>query len=208
VSAGSRQYVVEAQTISFIYRAYNQQEPITNLMQVFTERGPYYPHDLDAKFRAYGKHAGFTNSFYEKYIFFPPGLTNRHFKGELLFMNAKPYPAPHDEMQRQIVSWAAGQFYTRPCSEKAVQQMFREMGIQEPKPEAMPPPPAPPPGFGKREPLTDRFWYWFITITSAWGVTQEAYWVLLFLMAAVPLLLLILLARWLSRRRPRSTLKT
>jgi hypothetical protein len=91
----------------------------------------------------YGKHGGFTNSFYEKYIFFAPGLRNPGFSGELLFMNAKPYPGPHGKMQRQIVSQGGPQFYMITRDEDYVQKMFQQMGIREPKADPMPtPPPA------------------------------------------------------------------
>ena len=65
------------------------------------------------RFRRFGKRAGFKNSIYEKYIFFPPGMRSKGLPGEVVMMNAMPYPGPEGELRRTIVFLADGKYVDR-----------------------------------------------------------------------------------------------
>jgi hypothetical protein len=96
---------------------------VTNLAQLFRV-GATYPHDWHRRLLKFGKHAGFTNSVFEKYIFLPPGITNRFVIGEIVLMNAKPYPGS-DGLERSVVSKAAGVYHWGTYREQYIQQLFR-----------------------------------------------------------------------------------
>ena len=121
----------------------------TNFSQVFLDLQRPYPHGIDSQFRAFGAHAGFTNSFYEKYIFLPPGLSHRMIEGEILLLNAQPFPDRDGKLGRMVLSkLGAGHASYRInwILEPRIQQIFQEAGIKVPKPPLMlPPPPEPPP---------------------------------------------------------------
>ena len=140
------QDTVESKTIFQIIKALQNyeidhpQDRVTNLVQLFEASGKPYPNFWHEEFSRYGKNAGFKRSIYEKYIFFSPGITNRLFEGELFLMNARPYPGPGGERKRNIVSKIGHQFYWRTLQESAVQRIFQEAGIAEPKPIEMPAP--------------------------------------------------------------------
>src|SRR5690349_11203506 len=67
---------------------------VTNLAQLFSTPGMHYPYTWHERFEKFGRHSGFSASVYEKYVFPSPGITNRLFPGEVLFLNARPYPGP------------------------------------------------------------------------------------------------------------------
>jgi hypothetical protein len=138
-----------------IYEWDHPNMPITNLLQAAQALPKGYPHGLHNKFKRFGKHAGFKNSFYEKYVFLPPGMTSPVaprflrglFEGELVFMNAQPFPNSERKLGRILVSRPGNtyqEYRLRWLEEEHVQQMFREIGIHIPKPTPMPPPPKAP----------------------------------------------------------------
>lgn len=153
-SRESPQFEAEGQTINEIFRLlpiYVAEHPdirIVSAEQLLTNHTGIvgdYPHQWHRRFQRYGRHAGFTNSVYEKYVFFAPGIRNSKIEGELFLMNAAPYPGSTGEMQRKVVSKTSDSFHCQTFSEQTVQLMLKESGIAEPKPIRMPtPPPAPP----------------------------------------------------------------
>ena len=161
-SRRERQFEAEGQIINEIFRLlpiYETENPgvrITNLAQVFTNHtreAASYPHQWHWRLAAFKEFAGFTNSVYERYIFFPAGITNQRITGELLFMHATPYPGSNGEMQRKMVAQDADGFHSRTLAEKNVQAMFHELGITQPKSIPMPPPPPAPPELEYKRPL-------------------------------------------------------
>jgi len=77
---------------------------LTNLAQVFEHTSASaYPHYLDRWFRPYGNKAGFTNSFYEKYVFVPRGIIDARVPGEILLVSSQPFPDRQGHMNRVIV---------------------------------------------------------------------------------------------------------
>jgi len=118
---------------------------ITNLPQVFIAAEQGYPQQWHGRFETFGKQAGFTNSFYEKYAFFSPGITNPWMEGELVLMNARPYPGPEDKLLRNVVSRSGNRYFRQSLSETAIQRFLKESSVAEPKPVPMPPPPPDPP---------------------------------------------------------------
>ncbi len=145
-----KQHVVESQVIFGILRLlpiFEHSHPgvqMTNLAQVVAGLDRDYPYGWHEQLLRFGKRAGFSNSIYEKYVFFPPGLTNRLFEGELVMMNAEPYPDAAGEMGRTLISKEGGVFFRQSIREARVQQLFKDGNVLEPKPMPMPPPPAPP----------------------------------------------------------------
>jgi hypothetical protein len=145
-----QQYEIEARTINGILRLlddYSFEFPdtrVTNLAQIFAASGQDYPHGWHRGLIKFGKHAGFTNSFYEKYVFFPPGMTNRWMEGELLLMNAQCYPGPGADLLRDVLSRSGNRYSHRTLAETAIQRFLKESGIAEPKPVPMAPPPSEP----------------------------------------------------------------
>ena len=146
-----KQHIAEAQTVLAIMRHlrdYDMANPsvaVTNLSQLFPAGDQVYPHHWHRRFLAFGKTAGFTNSVFEKYVFFQSGITSRWIEGEVVFMNAKPYPGP-DGLERSVVSRTASVFHWKTVSEDRVQRLLNESGVRNPIPiTAPPPPPEPPP---------------------------------------------------------------
>jgi hypothetical protein len=160
------QYEAEAQTTFEIIRLLdlhasdpNQTHP-TNLFQLLELHQQGYPHVWHRRFAAFGKHAGFTNSIFEKYVFFPSGITNQWIEGELVLMN-KPYPGSDGRLQRNLISKTGNRYAYQVHREESVQALFKEAGIVEPKSIAMPQPPFAPEeerqAFSIR---TSRFFVW------------------------------------------------
>jgi hypothetical protein len=118
---------------------------VTNLAQVFHDRP--YPYGLEEIFRAFEGNAGFTNSFYEKYAFPSGVVTNHYVEGEILFLNAAPFPNRKGQLGRMVVSKPATSNAVHRImwlSEDGVQKVFAEAGVEIPKPPSMPQPPAKP----------------------------------------------------------------
>ena len=145
-----KQNTAEAQTVlgtMRILKDYDLAHPgvrVTNLSQLFPVGDQIYPHHWHRRFAAFGKSAGFTNSIYEKYVFFRPGVTSRWMEGDVVFMNTSPYPGP-DGLKRSMVSKGAGVYHWKTLSEDQVQRLLKESGITEPRPAVFPPPPPEPP---------------------------------------------------------------
>src|SRR5829696_3762387 len=123
---------------------------ITNLPQVFegaTRLDQWHilhPARLDLDFQKFGKDAGFTNSFYEKYVRVPPGITNRAFPKEAVFMNALPVPDYEGGFGRYVI-WREGpqDYRNNWAPESQIQEAFKRAGIPIPRPTPMPKPPRP-----------------------------------------------------------------
>jgi hypothetical protein len=213
-----QQYSIEGRTVGRIINLLQLHDakpgtPVTNLAQAFADLDVDYPHTWHRQFKAFGKHAGFTNSFFEKYIFFPPGITNYWIDGELLFMNAKPYPGPRGEVMRTVISKGGKVYYHQVFLEERVQQIFKEASIAIPKVTPMPAVPAPPEAkrvWEVSRPETREFPLWVrmqlgIMDLCQWlGVNPSwAYWIQWALIALVVLLVgiaLVQLGRRLLRR--------
>jgi hypothetical protein len=187
---------------------------VTNLAQIYTGLNKPYPHRWHHQFARYGKDAGFTNSFYGRYVFLPAGLTNRFVEGELVMMNAVPFPDSTGRLGRMVLSRVGGtyqQWRFRWFAEQDVQSLFAQLGTTIPKPQVMPPAPHE----GKRvwevsRPETREFPLWMrmqlgIMDLCQWlGVNPSwAYWIQWALIALVVLLVgiaLVQLGRRLLRR--------
>ena len=125
---------------------------VTNVSQLYYDRD--YPHGLEEIFRAFGKHAGFKNSFYEKYVFPSPGITNRLLGGEIVALNAQPFPDRQGTLGRMVVSKIAPDDETyrlKWISEKDIREIFAQAGVEIPKPVSMPSPSKPPAEPGAKE---------------------------------------------------------
>jgi len=179
----------------------------TNLAQVYTALGSPYPHDWDRNFRKFGGRAGFTNSFFEKYIFLPSGATNRWIVGEIVMMNARPYESINHQECRGIFSRIGAQYGWNELSEKLVQELFRDADIPEPKPSWMPPPPPEPINEFSREFGGDSFLTRLSNMIIFWGTSVglggSGAIVLRHVVFFSPFVLLPLLGFWLWRRSRR-----
>jgi hypothetical protein len=170
---------------------------ITNLEQVYRGLNREYPHSAHDDFRPYGKHAGFKTSFFEKYVFFPPGNTSHVAQGEVHFMNAQPFPLRGSGMGRRVVRRNA-RFAMK---EERVQQMLAEDGL---KPLALgtislPPPRPPEPEIPFQFRIQEKFW----RACGKLGLSLEATANLWRVAVFSPILLLGLLGLWFWRSRHR-----
>jgi hypothetical protein len=124
---------------------------ITNAEQVFIDTGTPYPERWHHYFRAFGKHAGFKNSVFEKYVLVP-SIRHPAVTGELVMLNATAFPNDTGAFGRVLVSktgtgvedWMQTWF-----PEEEVQRIFQDAGQTIPKPVPM----APPPDVAEPEPL-------------------------------------------------------
>ena len=148
------QVAVEQQTVErliSLLRIHSIEYPnagITNTSVVFTDLRRPYPYGLHRQFKSFKKYAGFKNSFYEKYYFPLPGLTNRLVQGEILLLNAEPFPDRAGKLGRIVVSKVGeghADYRLKWVSEENVQSLFSEAGVKIPTLQPFsPPPPAPP----------------------------------------------------------------
>jgi len=155
-----------------LYEIDHPGDRVTNLAQLFTERGGGYPHSWDRRLRAFGNHAGFTNSIFVKYIFPLHGLTNRVAEGEVLLLNAQPFPDP-DGPGRMVISRVGTGLndYRRVwLPERRIQQIFAEAGMEIPKALPLPPPPPAPLEEEYRVPISSRIWSLFHALSDALGL--------------------------------------
>jgi hypothetical protein len=134
-----------------IYDGLNPGVAKTNVAQIMTniDNRPY-PIELHRELLRFGKHAGFTNSFYEKYVFVPSGMTNLVKHGQPLLINSQPFPNRDGQMQRYVIYeivWHGQPAYSYiPLPEDFVQKAFKQAGVTIPEPPRFPPaPPIPPP---------------------------------------------------------------
>jgi MYXO-CTERM domain-containing protein len=131
---GSRpeQEEVEAQTLGTLngfYRMHMWDNPsivITNLEDLYLRLGRPYPGRWHDQFMTYGKHAGFSNSFFEKYVFFHPGSTNELAGGEIVFMNARPFPRFDGKLGRYALIKVGHRYETRRLSEDEVKLILKD----------------------------------------------------------------------------------
>lgn len=205
-SKREEQYAVEQKTIFGISRllklyATNPGLPITNLQQVYYGLGVPYPHESDKEFRRFGHYAGFTNSFFEKYVFFPQGVKHQLISGDLLFMNAVPYPGPDGKLQRMVVSRSHDIFYKKSIAEESVQRILKDVDITEPKPVPMPPPPPVPLEEPKeRDSLFVRVQIMFFGLLEGFGLSRGTASVLWNLFLGLPVIALVVLCFRFARR--------
>lgn len=83
--------------------------PITNLHEVLERSGTPYPAEWHHKLRSFGKHAGFKNSLFEKYVFVPTRFSNEVVHGDIVLLNAEPFPDRNGKYGRIIFSkWKPG----------------------------------------------------------------------------------------------------
>lgn len=206
-----KQYTAEGQTALQIIRLLEhhhveyQGVTVTNLSQLTDMWNRGYPHFWHRRFGRFGKHKGFTNSFYEKYLFFPSGLTNQLFDGELVLMNAQPYPDPDGTLERSVIIRTGESFHWRTISEERIQRFFKELGIPEPKPTPMPPPPPAPPEVEYREPLSTKIERFYSRLAESFGVDGDKWRIFRDMTVAAVFLLTAgcVFLIWRSRHRPR-----
>lgn len=149
--------------------------PFTNLQQAFLATGTPYPDRYHHYFQTFGKDAGFKNSIYEKYVVVALRFTNHAVSGEIVLLNAQPFPNREGKYGRMIISKTplvdtGWDFKWYP--EEQVQQIFTEAGQSIPKAVPMPPPSGLPPV--QRPPLRVRVEEYFGDITRNWGLGTEA----------------------------------
>src|SRR5207247_4597811 len=144
------------------------------------------------------------------YVFLPPGVTNRWVQGELIFMNAKPFPDSRGELTRMIISRVGrsySQFRYASYPEFQVQEIFKDAGIDIPKPPTTPePPPARPGTLLPEVSFRDRAFTYIDALAMDFGikswVLHAAVYGLMFTVAAVLLLILCLPGRRAKRSAP------
>jgi len=114
----------------------------TNLQDIY--KGAFdraYPHGWHKDFKKYGKYAGFKNSFFEKYVLFPPGTTSQIAQGELVMMNSHPFPLDKHKLGRFVVLKQGNSISPVDFSEEVIQKILREERIKPYDLPAFPPPP-------------------------------------------------------------------
>jgi hypothetical protein len=184
-----------------LYSHEHPESRVTNLQQIFSAAEQGYPHHFHRRFLAFGENAGFTNSFYEKYTFLPPGVTSRWTEGDILLMNARPYPGPYGGMARGVISKADKVYHQKQLEEERIQQLFREAGILEPKPDSMPPPPPPPPETEYKRPLSSRVRGAVMDFLLLQGLSEQVAFVIWWILLSVPLIALVSIGLWMWRQR-------
>jgi hypothetical protein len=152
-----QQFALEHETAGVIqqllalHEATSPQVAVTNLAQTFasidlTRLHRKHPYFYQSEFQKFGKHAGFKDSFYEKFILFSPGISisNPPISGVLVVLSAETF-LDMEEKPVRMLTWRAGSQDYRSISlaEDRVQRIFKELGLSIPKP--LPSPPAAPP---------------------------------------------------------------
>jgi hypothetical protein len=145
---------------------------VTNLAQLFHEPGRTYPYAWHQRFEKFGRHSGFSASVYEKYVFPAPGITNRLFLGEIVFLNARPYPGPSGP--GRIITSKVGPQHTdyrrQWLPENQIQQVFSAGGLAVPTTAPMPAPPPAPINDEFETPMSSHVWTFFDTLSEALGL--------------------------------------
>lgn len=138
-------------------RDYLAMERPTNFAHLFMEHHAgrsFYPYVWEKRLREFGKNAGFTNSFFEKYVVLPPGLTLAPLKGDLILMTARPFPYHDEEFFRDAVpiriliskiGLEHEKYRIYRLTETEVTNLFAQQKIQIPRPITVSPPPPPSP---------------------------------------------------------------
>jgi hypothetical protein len=125
---------------------YEQRIPnsqFTNLQEVFLRTETPYPERWHYRFRRFGTDAGFRNSFYEKYVVLPHGFQTSFARGEIVLLNAKPFPSRDGTRGRLLLSRTGTRYddwNIKWVPEGEVQQVFRDAGQTIPKPPVLPAP--------------------------------------------------------------------
>jgi len=188
-----------------IYALSHRDTRPTNLFQVFAGVNYDYPYSLHERFSRFGERKGFSNSFYEKYVFPPPGVTNRFMGvfGEVLLLNAEPYPDQQRVLQREVICLTSNGHALVTLTEDLVKKVFNEAGQQIPKPLVMAAPPPVPPEKDHREPFSHKRYKFFYGLAQALGVGGQNWLVVQNATLALLSIVLLLGLFWWSRR-PRS----
>jgi hypothetical protein len=205
---------LEGNAAAAIYRALDRYEAsnptmeVTNLPQVFnavTELSRWHilhPAFFDLEFRKFGQHAGFTNSFYEKYVRVPATVTNRAFPDGAIFMNAQPVPDYDGGFGRYVI-WREGPQYHRSSwvPEDQIQEAFRHAGVSIPKPIQMPKPPVPVGDPYPQHSLFTRTRLFFRDIAADYGPNRYFGDTLMWICFGVPVAGAAVVLVWFIRRR-------
>lgn len=179
-----------------LYEAEFPTTSITNLSQAFEGTKTPYPARWHYLYRDYGTHAGFKNSIYEKYVVLSPGIRHPSVDGDIVLLNAEPFPNREGTSGRLIFfrkgkgyeAWRV-EWYT----ERQVQQIFHDNGITIPKPASMPAP-ANLPQLDP-EPINVKVQQYFNDVARNYGLGHSGELLMYATLAllAIPTLLLILL---------------
>jgi hypothetical protein len=178
------QYQAEGRTaldiITFlkVYELRHPEMRPTNLFQVFVGVNKHYPHFLHDRFVPFGVQAGFTNSFYEKYVFPAPGVTNRLIKGEVLLLNAEPYRDGYGDLVREVISKTSDGYQRNTLSERTVQELFKEASAKIPDPTPMPAPPTAPAADRYEDDAARRTSRFFVRLAEYLGLDGRTGWIL------------------------------
>lgn len=183
---------------------------ITNLPQAFN--GAFeldawhrmHPAFLEKEFRKFGKYAGFTNSFYEKYVRVPAGITNRAFPKDVIYMNAHPVPDYDGKFGRYVI-WREGpQSYNNNWApEEQIQEAFRRAGVPIPRPSPMPKPRVPKDSPYPQQSLGKRMTLFFRDLAGDYGPGRRFGETLMLICLGVPTIAGVVMVFWFARRPKR-----
>jgi hypothetical protein len=183
---------------------------ITNLHQVFdgaTRLDQWHimhPARLETDFRKFGKYAGFTNSFYEKYVRVPSGVSNRAFPKDAMFMNAQPVP-DYDGGYGRFVIWREGpqDYRNNWAPESQIQEAFQRAGVPIPQVTPMPKPPRPGGSPYPDHSLGTRTVLFFKDLSGDYGPGRALWFPFMLICLGVPLIISVVLFVWIFRRSRR-----
>jgi hypothetical protein len=194
-----------------LYEAENRGVQITNLQQVFIGAAELnrwhqkHPAFFQMQFNKFGKYAGFTNSFYEKYVRVPSGVTNPAFPTEPIFMNAQAFPN-HDGRYGRMIIWRENPQYHRNnwVPEEQIQEAFKRAAIAIPQPTPMPKPPTPAGSPYPQHSLATRIELFFTELSGDYGPGRALWFPFMLICLGVPVVIGILITVWFARRsRPK-----
>jgi hypothetical protein len=146
-TSGSKQIREEKTCARFLARIlafYEDKYPntaATNLQQIFESTQTPYPKHWHYRFQKFRQHAGFQNSFYEKYVIVSLRLPTNIVPGQVYLMNAQPFPNEKGEKGRLLLfktQVGRGDWQIEWFPEKVLQRFFREAGQNIPKPSVVP----------------------------------------------------------------------
>jgi hypothetical protein len=163
-----------------------------------------HPARLESDFRKFGQHAGFTNSFYEKYVRVPPGVTNRAFPQEAIFMNAYPVP-DYDGGYGRYVIWREGpqDYRNNWAPESQIQEAFKRAGVPIPQVTPMPKPPRPEGSPYPDHSLGTRAVLFFKDLSGDYGPGRALWFPFMLVCLGFPLVIAVVLCVWFIRRSRR-----
>ena len=196
-----------ARTISGFYQMHVWDKPhvaVTNLQHLYQLLGRAYPHTFDRDLRRFGKHSGFTNSFFEKYAFFPPGSTSQLAGGEIVFMNSQPFPMDNDQLGRLLIVKTGSGYGIRGFGEQDVQKILKAQAVR-PFPIAGISPKPPRADLPPKDSLPTVAHNKIFDLCDAMGLSREAAGRIWLVLIWSPFPLFVLLAGWLWRRSRRES---